>query len=176
METSVDEILKQEYDQSILDMNDIDLSNLCKTSEKDGEFDQFKQSEKRIDKFTETLFPISKNNKKNNWLTNAILFNIRYILESKTDVCSPDNLKLSINNNFLFDKLYENDKFELILDYKKFNANCHKINSLLAKDGYFLRIFELKQKFRYLSLKNPKKQTVLQQLSSCLMKNIMVFS
>ena len=42
METSVGEILKQDYDQSILDMNDIDLSNLCKTSEKDGEFDQFK--------------------------------------------------------------------------------------------------------------------------------------
>ena len=122
------------------------------------------------------FFPISKNNQKNTSPTDAILFNIRYILENKTDVCSPDDLKLSINNNFLFDKLYENDKFELILDYQKFNANCHKINSLLAKDGYFLRIFELKQKFRYLSLKNPKKQTVLQQLSSCLMKNIMVFS
>ena len=42
METSVGEILKQDYDQSILDMNDIDLSNLCKTSEKEGEIDQFK--------------------------------------------------------------------------------------------------------------------------------------
>ena len=31
METSVDEILKKEYDQSIQDMDDIDLSNLCKT-------------------------------------------------------------------------------------------------------------------------------------------------
>ena len=168
METSVDEILKQEYDQSIQDMDDIDLSNLCETSEEEGEIDQFKESEKRVDKFTETLFPISKNNQKNNSLTNAILFNIRYILENKTDVCSPDDLKLSINNNFLFDKLYENDKFELILDYQKFNANCHEINSLLAKDGYCLRIFELRQKFRYLSLKNPKKQTVVQQLSSCI--------
>ena len=60
METSVDEILKQEYDQSILGMSDIDLSNLCKTSEEEGEIDQFKESEKRVDKFTETLFPISK--------------------------------------------------------------------------------------------------------------------
>ena len=68
----------------------------------------------------------------------------------------------------MFDKLYENDKFELILDYQKFNANCHEINSLLAKDGYCLRIFELRQKFRYLSLKNPKKQTVVRQLSSCI--------
>ena len=60
METSVDEILKQEYDQSILGMSDIDLSNLCETSEEEGEIDQFKESEKRVDKFTETLFPISK--------------------------------------------------------------------------------------------------------------------
>ena len=28
-----------------------------------------------------------------------------------------------------------------ILDYQKFNADCHKINSLRAKDGYFLRSF-----------------------------------
>ena len=60
METSVDEILKQEYDQSILGMSDIDLSNLCETPEEEGEIDQFKESEKRVDKFTETLFPISK--------------------------------------------------------------------------------------------------------------------
>ena len=56
METSVDEILKQEYDQSILDMSDIDLSNLCETSEEEGEIDEFKESEKRVDKFTETFF------------------------------------------------------------------------------------------------------------------------
>ena len=36
MKTSVDEILKQEYDQSIQDMDDIDLSNLCQTSEEEG--------------------------------------------------------------------------------------------------------------------------------------------
>ena len=149
-------------------MDDINLSSLCETSEKEDEIDEFKESEKRVDKFTETVFPISKNNQKNISLTDAILFNIRYILENKTDVCSPDDLKLSINNNFLFDKLHENDKFELILDYQKFNTNCHKINSLLAKDGYFLRIFELKQRFRYLSLKNPKKQTVIRQSSSCI--------
>ena len=56
METSVDEILKQEHDQSIQDMEDIDLSNLCKTSEEEGEIDEFKESEKRVDKFTETFF------------------------------------------------------------------------------------------------------------------------
>ena len=168
MKTSVDEILKQEYDKSIQDIDDIDLSNLCETSEEENEVDQFKESEKRVEKFTETLFPISKTDQNSNSLINAILFNIRYILEKNTDVCNVDDLQLSINNNFLFDKLYENQKLELVLDYQKSDANCHKTNSLLAKDGYFLRIFELRKNFRYLSLKNPKKQTIVRQLSSCI--------
>ena len=37
-------------------MDDIDLSNLCETSEEEGEIDEFKESEKRVDKFTETFF------------------------------------------------------------------------------------------------------------------------
>ena len=79
-----------------------------------------------------------------------------------------DDLQLSINNNFLCDKLYENEKLGLVLDYQKFNTNCHEINSLLTKNGYFLRIFELRKKFRYLSFKNPKRKTIVQQLSSCI--------
>ena len=39
---------------------------------------------------------------------------------------------------------------------------------LLAKHGYFLRVFELKNKFRHLALKNPKKQNIVRQLSSCI--------
>ena len=156
------------YDKSIQVIDDIDLSNLCETSEEENEVDQFKESEKRVEKFTETLFTISKTDQNSNSLTSAILFYIRYILENKTDVSNVNNLQLSINNNFLFDKLYKNEKLELVLDYQKFNANCHEINSLLAKNGYFLRIFELRKKFRYLSLKNPKKQTIVRQLSSCI--------
>ena len=64
--------------------------------------DQFKESEKRVEKLTETLFPIPKTDQNSNSLTSAILFNIRYILENKTDVCNADDLQLSINNNLLF--------------------------------------------------------------------------
>ena len=141
MKTSVDEILKQEYDRSIQDVDDIDILNWSETSEEENEVDQFKESEKRVEKFTETLFPISKTDQNSNSLTSAILFNIRYILENETDVCNADDLQLSINNNFLFDKLYENEKLELVLDYQKSrlskNANCHEINSLPAKIASF---------------------------------------
>ena len=40
----------------------------------------------------------------------------------------------------------------------------------LTKYGYFLRVFELKSKFRHLALKNPRKQNIVRQLSSCINK------
>ena len=133
----MDEILRQEYDQSIQDIDDIDLSNLCESSEEENKTDQFKESEERVEKFTETLFPIFKKDQNINSLTNTIFFNVRYFLGNKTDICGSDDLKSSINNNFLFNNLYENSKYKLVLDYRKFNANYHEINSMLAKHGYF---------------------------------------
>ena len=70
MGTSVDDILKQEYEQSVQDIDEIDLSNLCESSEEENETDQLKDSEKRVEKFIETLYPIcnaqNNNNKYNN--------------------------------------------------------------------------------------------------------------
>ena len=45
-----------------------------------------------------------------------------------------------------------------------------QVNLLLAKHGYLLRIFELKNKFCHLTLKIPKKQNIVRQLptSSCI--------
>ena len=38
----------------------------------------------------------------------------------------------------------------------------------LEKYGYFFRVFESKSKFFHLALKNPKKQNIVRQLSSCI--------
>ena len=81
-------------------------------------------------------------------------------------MCSSAELKESVDNN-LFIQLNQ-EKFNIILDYQKFNNQCHEVNMLLAKHGYFLRAFELKNKFRHLALKSPKKQNIVRQLSSCI--------
>ena len=74
-------------------------------------------------------------------------------------------------------KLFENkDKFKLELDNRKFNLLCMEINDVLADSSYFLRVYELRKKFRYLSLKSPKKQTIVQQLSSCVDKKFNGFN
>ena len=61
-------------------------------------------------------------------------------------------------------------KFKFILDLQKFNNICYEINLILSKHNYFLRIFELKDKYRQLSMKEPKKQNIVRQLSSCLIE------
>ena len=168
--TSIDDVLKQEYDKSINDIQKIHVSNFCETSEEETEIDEFKDTEKRIEKFEETLFPVSTDNDddENNYnsFINAIVFAIRFNVEQKIDFCSLAELKELVDNNLFIQ--FNQEKFNIILDYQKFNNQCHEVNMLLAKHGYFLRAFELKNKFRHLALKSPKKQNIVRQLSSCI--------
>ena len=170
--TSIDDVLKEENDKSIVDTQRIDVSNFCETSEEEIEIDEFKDTEKTIEKFKEFLFPVSTDNDddENNYnsFVNTRFFAIRFNVKQKTDLCSSAELKESVDNN-LFIQLNQ-EKFNIILDYQKFNNQCHEVNMLLAKHGYFLRVFELKNKFRHLALKNPKQQNIVRQLSSCINK------
>ena len=94
---------------------------------------------------------------KNNYnsFVNTIFFAMRFNVEQKTDLCCSDELKESVDNNLFIQLNQEN--FNIILDYQKFNYQYHKVNMLLTKHRYFLRVFELKNKFRHLALKSPKK-------------------
>ena len=83
-------------------------------------------------------------------------------------MCNSAELKELVDNNLFIQLNLE--KFNIILDYQKFNNQCHKVNMLLAKHGYFLRVFELKNQFCHLVLKNPKKENIVRQLSSCINK------
>ena len=47
---------------------------------------------------------------------------------------------------------------------------CYEVNSTLSKFGYFLRVFELKNKFRHLTIKDKSNQKLVRQLSSCLIE------
>ena len=75
-------------------------------------------------------------------------------------MCSSAELKELVDNN-LFIKLNQ-EKFNIILDYQKFNNQCPEVNMLLAKHGYFLRVFDLKKKFCHLALK----KNIVRKLSS----------
>ena len=53
---------------------------------------------------------------------------------------------------------------------------CYKINAILSKFGYFLRVFELKDKFRHLTMKDKTNQKIERQLSSCLIEKYSGFT
>ena len=170
----IDDILKEEYNKIMGDIEKLELFSLCETSEEEGETDEFKDSEKRIDKCKETLFPVpgSENGNWNSFIS-AIFYAVTFNNEQKTEFCSSEKLKELIDSN-LFIQLNQ-EKFNISLDHQKFNSQCHEINMTLAKYGYFLRVFELKSKFRHLVLKKPRKQNIVRQLSSCINEKYNVF-
>ena len=44
--TSIDDVLKEEYDKSIVDIQKVDVSNFCETSEEEIEIDELKTLKK----------------------------------------------------------------------------------------------------------------------------------
>ena len=53
---------------------------------------------------------------------------------------------------------------------------CYEINCILSKYGYFLRIFDLKNKYPRLAVKDKSKQKIVRQLSSCLIEKYSGFT
>ena len=99
---SIDDVLKEEYDKSIVNIEKIDVCNFCETSEEETEIDEFTDTEKRIEKLKETLFPVSTDsNDENNYnsFINAISFAIRFNVEQKTALCSLAESKESIDSD-----------------------------------------------------------------------------
>ena len=147
-----------------------EFSNFCESSEEEDEVDEFKDVGKRIEKFEETLHSIVDTNNDGgaqHSFIYAILYALRFDVSDKLNVCTEKELQETISAD-LFLKLLENkDKFKLELDNHKFNLLWMEINDVLADSTCFLRVYEIIKKFRYLSLKSPKKQTIVQQLPRC---------
>ena len=92
----------------------------------------------------------------------AILYVIKYEKNNKTNICNKNEFKEIIEKK-LIDELDKN-KFKLEIDLQKFNNDCYEINCLLSDFNYFLGVFELKNKFRQMIIKEPKKNFVRQLL------------
>ena len=154
---SVDETLAEECNESMREIDEMnEISNFCETSEDENEVDDFKDVEKRIEKFEETLYPSGDDKSENNSFVYTILFALRFNVSDKIDVCDEKEIQETIEDH-LFLKLFKNrDRFQLELNNRKFNLQCIEINEILADSSYFLRVFELRKQFRHLTLKNQK--------------------
>ena len=158
VETDIEQTLKNEYGKSLEEIDDCDeISNLSESSENEAEFDEFENAAEKVKCFGETLMPKTKPEEEtehNNFIK-VILYAIRFDKQNKTDICDKNDFKKVIDEN-LIDQLDE-EKYEFILDLQKFYNNCYEINHVLSKYNCFLRVFELKNKFRHLTVKKQKK-------------------
>ena len=123
-------------------------------------------------KFKETLYPRVDEAQENveNQFCKAILYAIRFDKNGMKDVCSKEDFEN------LTGQIDRPEKFKFIIELQTFLTMCYEINAILSKFGYFLRVFELKNKFRYLTMKDKTKQKVVRQLSSCLIKKYSGFT
>ena len=56
-----------------------------------------------------------------------------------------------------------------------FTNMCYEITLIISHFDYFLRVFELKNKFCQLRVKNRDEQKIVRQLSSCLIQKFSGF-
>ena len=84
--------------------------------------------------------------------------------------CDKTEFQKSVDCNLVENLL---NKFEFIIDLQKCENMCYEINCILSKYGYFLQIFELKNKYRRLAVKDRNKQKIDNYLV-VLLKNIVV--
>ena len=157
VETDIEQTLKNEYGKSLEEIDDCDeISNLSESSENEAEIDEFENAAEKVKCFGETLMPKTKPEEEteHNNFVKVILYAIRFDKQNKTDICDKNDFKKVIDEN-LIDQLDE-EKYEFILDLQKFYNNCYEINHVLSKYNCFLRVFELKNKFRHLTVKKQK--------------------
>ena len=60
--------------------------------------------------------------------------------------------------NFMMHFFQLKNQLRIDLDIKHFENQCFSLNNLLIKHGLFLRIYELKYKFRYLIKQDSEKK------------------
>ena len=160
VKNDLDQVLRDAHDKTLEGIDQFDqVSNLCDGSDGEIETDEFKNFEIDITKFKETLFPRvdQEQEKVENQFCKAILYDLRFDKNGMKDVCSKKDFEKVIDKN-LFQQIDQTEKFKFIIELQKFTNMCYEINSILSKFGYFLRVFELRNKFCQLAMKDKGKQ------------------
>ena len=108
----------------------------------------------------------------------AILYAIRHKFTKKVDFLQDENsLKQDVGLALSHD-LFE-IKSLLRLDGKdklNFENQCFKINTILSRHNMFLRVFELKDKFRYIIKQNSEQKKYFSEVSACVVERFNGFT
>ena len=140
---------------------------MCESSEDEFEIDDFKNSKKNIKKFHENLFPKANTNqeKEHNQFVRAILYAVRFDRTNEKEICGKQEFEKSIDKK-LTEQLDQPENFQFIVDLQKLIIPAMKLvlfyqNMRIHVIRTILKDFELKNKFRHLSMKEPKNETLM---------------
>ena len=161
VENNIEQVLKDAYNEGLEDIENFDeISNLCEGSEEESEIDNYKDFEVDIQKFNETLFPRAdtEDEKVHNQFSCAIFYALRFNKTGFEDQCDKKEFEKSIDKS-LIEKFIH--KFKFIINLQKFQNMRYEINSILSKYSYFLKVFELKNKYRRFAVKDKNKQKIV---------------
>ena len=162
VENDLEQVLADARNEALQDIEQFDeISNLNEENECEIEVDDFQGSEDCLEKFQKTLFPKNEINIEGlNQLCHAILLALKYKINGSKNICSNNELKKIVGTN-LFEEINQPEKFKFIIDQQYFFNMCYHITMILAKFGYFLRVYELKKKYRHLFMKKPYTQKIV---------------
>ena len=178
VENDIESVLNETRNEALQDIDQFDeISNLNDGSDNETEVDEFEDSEIDLTKFKETLFPrVDEHQQKiENQFCKALLYALRFDKNGEKTACSKQDFEKVINKD-LIEQIDRPDQFKFIIQLQAFLNMCYEVNSTLSKFGYFLRVFELKNKFRHLTTKDKSNQKIVRQLSSCLIEKCSGFT
>ena len=169
------------YDDVMRDVGNIDdleaRHYFDSDEEEQEELNEFPKFETKVKLFRESLInPHGLENLDSFFY--AILYAIRFKLTGKVDfVEQEDSLKQDVGIA-LSDDLFE-IKSLLRLDGQdnlNFENQCFQINTILSRHDMFLRVFELKDKFRYIIKQNSEEKKFFNELSACVVERFNGFT
>ena len=169
------------YDDVMRDVENIDdleaRHYFNSDEEEQEELNEFSNFEAKVKLFRESLInPHGLENPDSFFY--AILYAIRFKLTSKVDfVEQEDSLKQDVGIA-LSDDLFE-IKSLLRLDGEdnlNFENQCFRINTILSRHDMFLRVFELKDKFRYIIKQNSEEKKFFNKVSACVVERFNGFT
>ena len=169
------------YDDVMRDVENIDdleaRHYFDSGEEEQEELNEFPKFEVKVKLFRESLInPHGLENPDSFFY--AILYAIRFKLTGKVDfVEQEDSLKQDVGIELSHD-LFE-IKSSLRLDGDdnlNFENQCFQINTILSRHDMFLRVFELKDKFRYIIKQSSEEKKFFNELSACVVERFNGFT
>ena len=166
--------IERSYDDAMQDsISEINFDNEANNydfDDDDDNFDEekvdnFKDFSERLNKFKENLY-FPKEIQDENSFFYSILYAVKYYLTEELNKVSDDYFEKS--DLEILTKIYHlKDFLKLDLKVSTFEDQCYTINHILIKHNLFLRVYEEKEKFRYITNTEKDKRKITREISSC---------